>query len=124
MLFTTPLTLNDGVADRIFNWLRQVPGEIAGLYKETAATAISESQLKTAHSVQKNLKKRHMLQKTEVVDLVNPGDSDPSNDAIVVTITVVHNSKHSDAEIEKQVKLLTAAASTVGFSAAFVSGEI
>jgi len=123
-LFTVPLVINDGSADRTFNWLRQVPGEIGGLYTEPAAAASAASTLKTGHSTQKNGRERHLCQRSEQVALTDPGDNDPALDVIVVNITVSHHPKHASAAVEKEVKLLLAAAGVTGFTAAMMRGEI
>jgi hypothetical protein len=124
MLISVPLTVSDGVGDRIFDWFRQVPGEVAGLYIEPAATAQSMSQLKSAHLIQKNKSLRHSLQSSETVALVNPDTDGPTDGPIVVTVSVMHDSKHSEAEVEKRVKILLATASVAGFTAAIMRGEI
>jgi len=123
-LFTTPLVINDGTDDRTFDWLRQIPGEIGGLYTEPAATASAVSRLKTGHSTQKNGRERHLLQRSEQVALTNPGDNDPALDPIVVNITVQHHPKHALADVEKQVIIAIGAASETGFTAASMRGEI
>lgn len=124
MLLTTPLIINDGTDDRTFDWFRQVPGEVAGLYIEPAATAQSISQLKSAHMTQKNKSKRHSLQSSETVALVSPDLDGPTEAPIVVTISVMHDPKHAEADVEKRLKLLTASVAAVGFTAALMRGEI
>lgn len=124
MLLNVPITCNDGTDDRIFNWLMQSPGETAGLYKETAADPSAVSQLKSAHALQKDKRKRHLFQSSEIIALVNPDTDGPTDDLVQVNLTIVHNKKHAVADIEKRVKILLAAAGVAGFTLAITSGEI
>lgn len=123
-LLTTPLIISDGTASRTFNWLRQVPNKVAGLYTETAATAKSESQLATSHTTQKSGTERHLFQRSEIVALVDPDVGGITDDLILVNITVYHNKKHNELEVEKQLNLAIAAASVAGFTAALMRKEI
>lgn len=124
-LFTVPLSLNDGATDRIFNWLRQIPNRVAGLYHEPLSTALSESRFEVAHQApDKSGRERHLLKSHERCALLNPGVKDPANDIIDINLTCVFNPKADPADIEKRFKLLLAAASTSGFIAGFTRGEL
>lgn len=123
-LFTVPLALSDGTDTRTFGFLRQVPNQISGLYDETAASAMAQSRLMSAHTTEKSNRERHLLQSSEVIDLVDPGDGDPTSAAVVVNITVSHHKKHNVTDIEKRLKIALAAAGISGFTAKFIRGEI
>lgn len=125
-LFTTPLTLNDGTGDRIFDYQYQEPGAtIAARYNEPAASGSSESRLRAAHmDIKKSGRKRHLLQSSELVALVEPGALDPASDTIVCNVTIEHHPKHAVADIEKRLKLVLAAAGIVGFTLSIVQGDI
>lgn len=124
-LLTTPLVVNDGTADRTFNWLYQVPGDsLGGNYNEPAASAARKSELRSLHMTAKSGQERHMLQSSEIVALVEPGSNDPASDAIIINLTVSHNPKHASADVEKRVKILLASAGTVGFVARLMARNI
>jgi hypothetical protein len=123
-LFTSPQTLSDGTTDRIFNWLRQVPGKISGVYQETAALASAVSRLVTAHSVEKSGRKRHQLQRVETCALTNPGTDEPTDDVIILNVTISHHPKHDPLDVEKQVNIVSAALGISGFTASFIAEEL
>lgn len=101
MLFTTPLTLNDGTANHVFNWLYQVPGAVSGMYSETAAPASAEAQIRTAHSVSNGGSvARHLTSLTQRVALVNPVGDEPTDALVTLNITVTHHSKHAADDID------------------------
>lgn len=123
-LFTTPATFNDGADDRIFDFQRQQLNAIGGVYNEPAASPMAQSELMTLHTTAKSKKERHLLQSSEMVALVEPGEGDPSTDSIVVNITVAHHRKHAAADVEKRLKILLAAAGLSGFTAKFMARNI
>lgn len=124
-LFTTPLTINDGTADRIFDWQYQEPGSaLVGRYYEPAASASAESMVRVAHTESKSGIKRHLIQRSEECSLVDPSDDEPAAAPITVNITVNHNPKHADADIEKQVLLAKAMLSIAGITASVTAGNI
>ncbi len=125
-IFTVPITLNDGTDDRIFDYQYQEPGAIiAARYNEPAASSSSESRLRVAHmDIKKTGRKRHLLQSSELVALVDPGANDPASDSIVVNITFEHHPKHDSADIEKRLKIVLAAATLAGFTTSLVQGDI
>lgn len=124
MLFTVPITLNDGTTNRSFDWLRQEPSQLAGLYREPAATAVSASRIRTSHMTEKSGRERHLLQSSENIALVDPGDNDPTMDSVIINISIAHHPKHAAADVEKRLKLALAAASISGFTADIMAQEI
>lgn len=124
MLLTVPLTINDGTSDRIFDWNYQALNVLGGVYNEPAADPMKLSQMSTLHTTSKGGKKRHMLQSSEMVDLTDPGEGDPSADSVVVNITVAHHPRHAAADVEKRVNLALAAAGVAGFTAKFMANSI
>lgn len=124
-LFTTPLTLPDATpTDHIFDWLRQVPGSVAGLYRETAAASMKASLLKTSHTTEKSGRERHMLQRSVQVDLTDPGADDPSSDVVLITVTVAHHPKHSSDDVEDELTIVKNALAVSGLTSRFMAGEI
>lgn len=101
MLFTTPLTLNDGAANHIFNWLYQIPGAVSGIYTETAAPSSEEAQIRTAHTTANGGSvKRHLVSLTQRNALVDPDADEPTDALVTVNITVTHHAKHADASVD------------------------
>jgi len=123
-IFTTPLTLNDGTGDRIFNFQYQEPGVLVGRYIETAALASAVSLLRVSHTTAKSGTKRHLLQRVETCALVSPSESEPSEAPITVNITVNHHPKALAADVEEQLNIALAAAGITGFTAVFMAGNI
>lgn len=118
MLFTTPLTLTDGVANHIFNWLYQIPGAVSGIYTETAAPASAEAQIRTAHSSsQGGDVKRHLVSLTQRNPLVSPDADDPTDALVTVNITVTHHSKHSDADVDGVIAMAEALIGSIAAAA-------
>jgi len=124
-LITVPKTLNDGTDDRIFDFQYQEPGSVViGRYNEPAGSASARSLIRIMHTTAKSGRERHLSQKTEICDLVDPAGSDPTADAIVCNITVEHHPKHSVDDIIKQVKMNLALVGTADFVASFVRGNV
>jgi hypothetical protein len=124
-LFTTPLTVNDGASDRIFDFAYQALGSVlGGIYNEPLATAGQASVLRTSHTTAKSGQERHMIQRSENAALVSPSASDPTSDDIIVNITVSHHPKHALADVEKQLNIALAAAGVTGFTAKLMTKNI
>jgi len=126
MFFTVPLVISDGSGNRTFNFQMQEPGlSPIGRYNEPASTASAESRLRVAHyDVSRNGRKRHLIQSSEIVVLVNPGEGDPADDVIIANITIEHHPKHSEAAVEKRLKLALAAAGIAGTTASLMQGNV
>lgn len=123
-LFSNPQTINDGVTDRIFNWLRQVPSQIAGIWSESAADPSAASQFKTAHSTENSGRKRHLLQRVENCTLTEVDSDGRTTDDIIVNLTVSHHPNADATDVEKQVTLVRNAAGLSGFVADFMREEL
>lgn len=101
MLLTTPLTLSDGSANHIFNWLRQdasVPP--TGLYIETAADPSLEKRIKTSHTSVRRNGKRHLVSLSGKYNFTGPDADGVTAGPIVANFTIYHNALHSAATIE------------------------
>jgi hypothetical protein len=121
-LFTTPLTLNDGTDDRIFDYQYQEPGNtVAARYNEPASSSTSESRIRTAHSTTKAGRMRHLIQSSE---LVATSDADLLPQTIIANVTLEHHPLHTSASIEKRLKLVLAAAGISGITVKLVQGNI
>lgn len=112
-LFTDPLTINDGSADRIYNYRAQLvePGSIVGEYIEPAAISAADSVLVVKHSTAKNGRKRHLLQVSNALTINN---TDGTLEPLIVNITISRNDGHTDEQVTKLVKLATAAINIAG----------
>lgn len=115
-LFTDPLVINDGTADRTFNYRAQlsINDTTASEYVEPAASAAARSLLTVKHTVSKTMRPRHLLQRSEFKSI---GDADGTLDSIVVNLTIACNAGHTDAMVEEQLNLILAAAQETGFVA-------
>lgn len=121
MLLTTPLTLSDGSANHVFNWLRQdasVPP--TGLYIETAADPSLEKRIKTSHTSAKGNGKRHLVSLSGKYNFTGPDAHGVTSGPIVANFTIYHNALHSAATIDlvlRQAKDLVNALTAVKLAA-------
>lgn len=101
MLLTTPLTLNDGTTDQIFNWLMQLVGQQAGSYVNQAADPSLPDTIRSYHQATKANGKRHTVSLSRETALVNPSSTDPATAPIILSISLQHHTKHAQANISK-----------------------
>lgn len=114
-LFTDPIVLNDGTNDRTFTFRNPImeSGSTGSNYVEEAASAASESVIIVKNSRSNKGSRRHLLQRSEMVQLTD--DATDGIKPIIVNITISHYPSHTEANIEKQLKLALAAAGMTGF---------
>lgn len=115
-LFTDPLTLVDeDTENRIFNFRAQIneSNAIVGEYVEPLAEIASTSKLVVKHSTSAAGIKRHLLQRVETFDLT--ADPTDGSDPVIVNLTISHNPKATDEQVQNQLTLLIDAASETDF---------
>lgn len=105
MLFTTPLVLNDGTANHSYNWMYQMPGQLAGVYTDQAADPALNETIRSGHMTEKSGRKRHTVSLSGEVALTDPGDGDPSTSPVIVSISVTHHPKHAAADVQKRLAM-------------------
>lgn len=120
-LFTDPVVLNDGTADRSFSFLAQLADKkaLAGEWTEPAADTSKESKLVSKQDRSSSTLRRRLLQckanHTTITRGMRP---------ITVNFTVAHDVEHTTAQIEEQLVLCRAALSASGFVTNFIGGQI
>lgn len=122
-LFVDPLVINDGTANRTFNYRAQISegDAVAGEYIEPAALAAAQSKLTVKHGTTKTGRKRHLLQRSSY-ETIN--DADGTLEPLVVNISVSRSSGHTEAQVGAAVALAKDAASEAGFVAGFIRERI
>lgn len=120
-LFTNPMTLIDeDVANRVFNFRAQLieTGAIVGEYIEPLADVASTSKLVVKHTTSSAGIKRHLLQRVETFDVT----ADPTDGSapIIANITISHDKRATEAQIQNQLTLLVDAVTEASFLANFV----
>lgn len=103
-LFSSPLVLNDGTADRTFTWRSQQPDKksVVGDYIEDAASIASESLIVVKHDKSGSVP-RHLLQRTA---WVAPAAGDGTLKRITINLTVVADEAFTAAEVLKEFTLM------------------
>lgn len=121
-IFTDPLVINDGTADRTFNFRSQLPDKkaVVGEWVEPAAPLTDDSRILIKHDTSSPTNRRRLLQVVSSCLLADGVTRKP----IVINMTVTYHPSHSEVDITKRVKLLIAAASKVSFPGNFLRGLI
>lgn len=105
-LFTNPVTLNDGSANRVFSFRGQIPDSksIVGSWIEPAAAIEANSELVVKHDTSGNTP-RHLLQRSTYVH-PSANTEDTALKRITVNVTIQAANDFTDAEIQKEVNLI------------------
>lgn len=121
-IFADPLVVNDGTADRTFNFRSQLPDKkaVVGEWVEPASPLSDDSRILIKHDTSSPTIRRRLAQTTCSCLLADGVTRKP----IVVNLTVSYHPSHSEVEITKRVKLLIAAVSKVSFIGNFLRGLI
>lgn len=122
-LFTDPMVLNDGAVARTFNFRTPImeTGSTGGEYIEPAATAASASKIVVKHTTSNAGKKRHLLQRAQVLTI---NDTAATLEPIIVNVTATHSIGHTDAQVQKEITLAIDAMTETGFVAGFVRERV
>lgn len=101
-LFTDPVTINDGAADRSFSFRAQIADSksIVGEWIEPAAALSASSKFVVKHDETKTDVRRRLLQRVE-----NAAILDETLRPITVNFTVTHHPEHTEAQITAEVTL-------------------
>lgn len=122
-LFANPLTLNDGVGNRIFNFKSQISDKkvsvIAGEYIEPAATIAAESKLVVKHDPSAATP-RHLLQRSTF--RVPAADVAGGLKRITVNFTIQAPKTFTDAEVATEVAILVDALGEANVVKSLLSG--
>lgn len=122
-LFTSPLVINDGVADRTFTFRSQQPHKtsVVGDYIEDAASIAAESLLVVKHDKSGTVP-RHLLQRT--VWVAPAASTDGALKRITINLTVVADEAFTSAEVTKEFLLMRDAMGETGVVAGLLSSKI
>ena len=119
-LFTDPVFLNDGVANRTFTFRAQIdsPKKTAsGEWVEPSAPLAEDSKLVIKHDSSNSVMRRRLLQRTSKAAV-----SDGTLKPITINITITHHCEHAKADIAKQFALTKDATNEAAFLDNFLMG--
>lgn len=115
-LFTDPLVLVDeDTNNRTFNFRAQLsePGSIVGEYTEPAAEIAAGSKLVVKHTTSAKGIRRHLLQRVETFDV--SADPTDGSEAVVVNLTISHDPRATDSQVQNQLTLVVDALAETSF---------
>ena len=121
-LFTNPVVLNDGVADKTFSFRAQLPDKkaVVGEWIETAAPLADESKIIVKHDATSPTVRRRLLQRTANVLLADGITRKP----VTCNLTVTYHPSHAEADVAKTVKIIADSVAEATFVANFLRGLI
>jgi hypothetical protein len=123
-LFTSPVTLNDGSADHIFNSRNEITGLKTGqfgrLWIESAAAAAIASFLTVKHDESAAAVRRRLLQYKYNALIADGVTYKP----ITINVSAINHPEHTDAQLEVAFGVIKAGLAVVGFTAAFNEGQM
>lgn len=122
MLFTSPITLNDGTADHIFSFHGQKmdPKSFIGVWKEYAADVSAASSITVKHDESSASLRRRLVQRTVNVVVDETIGSKP----ITVNFTVLYHPNHATADVLKQIAIMKDGLAEATFPANFLQGQL
>lgn len=123
MVFTNPVVLNDGTADRTFAFRAQVTDKtgksVIGEWIEPAAPIANDSKITVRHDVSSTKVRRRNMRVSSLV-LVD----DVTRKMITVNISLAYDPAHNESDLTKHFKLAIDAASEATFLSNFVRGLV
>ena len=121
-LFTNPVALNDGVADKTFSFRAQLPDKkaVVGEWIETAASIAEESKLVVKHDASSPTVRRRLLQRSINVLLADGVTRKP----VTCNLTVTYHPSHAEADVAKAMKIVADGVAEAGFTTNFLRGLI
>lgn len=121
-LFTNPVVLNDGVADKTFSFRAQLPDKkaVVGEWIETAAPLADESKIIVKHDATSPTVRRRLLQRTTNVLLADG----ITRKSVTCNLTVTYHPSHAEADVAKTVKIIADSVAEPTFVANFLRGLI
>lgn len=123
MIFTSPITLNNG-ADHIFKFRNQVLDNTAkkaiiGEWIESAAPLADDSKIVVKHDSSSTTVRRRLVQRK-----VNRATLTRGLRPITVNLTVAYDVEHTDAFVEAEIALVKDVLAEATFAANFLDGDI
>lgn len=121
-LFTNPVALNDGVADKTFSFRAQLPDKkaVVGEWIENAAPLADDSKIIVKHDATSPTVRRRLLQRSVNVLL---GDG-VTRKPVTCNLTVTYHPLHAEADVAKALKIIADAVAEAGFTVNFLRGLI
>jgi len=123
-LFASPVTLNDGTDDHIFNTRNELTnlksGQFGRVWIESAAAASVASLITVKHDESSSSLRRRLLQYKYNALIADGVTLKP----ITTNLSVVGHPEHTDAQIEVALMIIKAALGVAGFAAAFNEGQM
>lgn len=119
-LFTDPVIINDGVAERTFTFRAQVDSPkktAAGEWVEPSAPLAEDSKLIVKHDSSNSVMRRRLLQRMSKAAI-----ADGALKPITINITITHHCEHTKADIAKQFALTKDATNEAAFLDNFLMG--
>lgn len=113
-LLANPVTLNDGVGDRIFAFRGQEPDtkSVVGVYTETAAALAAESELVVKHD-RKTATPRHLFQRS--IYLVPAANANSELKRVTMNFTLTCSKEFTIAEVSPEFVLFQDGLAEVSF---------
>lgn len=118
MLFTNPVTLNNGV-DHIFSYQAQLPDKkaVVSRWIEPAAPLADQSELIVKHDASSATVRRRLLQRK-----VNRATTTRGLRPITVNLTVAYDVEHTSAQVDAEILMIKDALAEAGFVVNFLNG--
>lgn len=123
MLFTNPITLNNG-ADHVFSYRSQIMDSsakkaIIGEWVENAAPLADESKIVVKHDSSSATVRRRLVQRK-----VNRVTITRGARPITVNLTIAHDVEHTNAQVEAEIALVKDILAEATFAANLLGGHI
>lgn len=121
MLFTNPITLNDGTSDHVFKFRGTLPDRKAmvGEWIEPAAASSDESKIVVKQDSSSATVRRSLLQRK-----VNKATTTRGDRPVTWNVTCTRDVEHSDADVKAELALLIDALSEADFGDNFLDGFV
>lgn len=118
MLFTNPVTLNNGT-DHIFTFRAQLPDKkaVIGEWVEPAAPLADQSKIVSKHDHSSATVRRRLLQRK-----VNRATTTRGLRPITINLTVAYDVEHTSAQVDLEILLLKDCLAEAGFVVNFLNG--
>lgn len=122
-LFTDPMTINDGVGDRIFSFRAQQPDtkSVVGDYIEDAAAIAAQSLIVVKHDT-KPTAPRHLVQRT--IHIVPAANGDSELKRVTLNFTLTCDKEFTVAEVTPEFELFLDALGETSFLSGLMSSKI
>lgn len=123
MLFTNPITLNNG-ADHVFSYRSQIMDSsakkaIIGEWVENAAPLADESKIVVKHDSSSATVRRRLVQRK-----VNRATTTRGARPITVNLTIAYDVEHTNAQVEAEIALMKDILAEATFAANLLGGHI